>query len=80
MPKGRSVTLGDIVGKLGVLRIACDQCATERRCLVANVVHWYSTDATLLEVLSDICAHCPKRQSISTGTCQAHLPDLVQDR
>lgn len=77
MPRGGAVTLGDIVGKLKVLRVECDRCARAGQYFVPNLVHKYGAAATLPEVLADVSADCPRRQSISTDRCQAHMPDLV---
>lgn len=78
MPGGGAVTLGEIVGKLGVLRVECDRCARAGQYLVANLVHKHGVNATLPEVLADISANCPRRQSTSTDMCQACMPDLVE--
>lgn len=77
MPSAGAVTLGDLVGKVGVLRVECDRCFEAGRYLVANLIHEYGADAKLSEVLANFTADCPRRRPTSPARCEAGMPDLA---
>lgn len=77
MQKKEALTLGDVAGKLGVLRVECDRCWEAGRYLVANLIHDYGADAALSEVLANLTAECPGRRPTSHAKCQAGMPDIV---
>ena len=39
MPRDGAIIFGDLIGKLSVLRVACDKCHRTGQCLVFRLVH-----------------------------------------
>ena len=61
MPCDGAIIFRDLVGKLRVLRIECDQCGRAGRYRVDRLIEWYSIDAKLFDCSDEITADCRAR-------------------
>jgi hypothetical protein len=77
MPEKKALTLSDVAGRLGVLRVECARCAEAGHYLTANLMHEYGRDAKLSTILANLTANCPRRRPTAPATCEAGLPDLA---
>jgi hypothetical protein len=79
MPRHGSVTLGDIAGRLEMLRIECAKCGRAGQYRVMRLMKECGPDTLLPELLALISADCPKRQArLTSDPCKAMMPDLVR--
>lgn len=77
MGRNGSITVGDLVGKLDVLRVECTRCDRKGQYPVAKLLAELGPDAMLTYWRERIIADCPKQQSVSNyDRCGAHCPDL----
>ena len=60
MPRDGAIIVGDLVGKLDVLEVACDKCGRKGRYAVARLIEQRGRDAKVVDFLADITADCPK--------------------
>jgi hypothetical protein len=66
MSRDAAVIFGDLIGKLDVLRVACDSCGRE-----------HGRDAAIVNWLDEIAADCPKRVTVNwNDRCRVKCPDL----
>jgi hypothetical protein len=61
MPREGAIIFRDLVGKLRVLRIECDQCGRAGRYRVDRLIEWYGIDAKLFDCSDEITADCRAR-------------------
>ena len=77
MPRDGAITFRDIVGKLAVLRITCDNCGRSGQYRVDRLIMRYGVDAKLFDWSDEITADCPRRHSGNLyDQCGARCPDL----
>jgi hypothetical protein len=62
MPRDGAIIFGDLIGKLSVLRVACDKCHRTDQCLVFRLVQARGHDATILDWLDELTATCAKKR------------------
>jgi hypothetical protein len=79
MPDRGPVTFGDLINKLGTLRVTCDQCGRNGRYSVRRLAAQYGRDGRVTDWLSAITSDCPRRPPINVAEqCTARCPDLVR--
>jgi len=49
MPRDGAIIFGDLIGKLDVLRVACEKCGREGRYAVWRLIHARGRDAKVIE-------------------------------
>lgn len=77
MPRDGAIIFGDLIGKLDVLRVACDKCARKGRYSITRLIEQRGRDAKVLDLLAEITADCPKKQAGNmSDQCAARCPDL----
>jgi hypothetical protein len=75
MPRDGAIIFADLIGKLDLLRVACDKCGTRwlLRIELNRLIERRGRDAKLIDWLDEITADCTKKR---TGTCGARCPQL----
>ena len=74
MPRDGATILSDLVGKLDVLRVACDNCNRAGSYRVARLIELHGRDAKIVDWLDQIAA---KRATVSwNDRCRVKCPDL----
>jgi hypothetical protein len=77
MPRDGAITLGDLIGKLGELRIECPKCGRSGRYRLARLIARYGRNEKLFRWIDEITADCPRKLAGSdSDPCGAILPDL----
>jgi len=79
MPQDPALTLGDLVGKVRMLRVECGNCGRigtySLRCLVQH----YGREQTILDWKDQLTADCPRRvNGHYSDQCRARCPDLLK--
>ena len=65
MPRDGAILFGDLVGKLDVLRVACDNCNRSGSYRISRLIEQHGRDAKIVDWLDEITADCPKKSSLS---------------
>jgi len=79
MPRDGSVTFGDLIGKLDVLRVTCGKCERAGLYRVDNLIRRHGHDGRLTDwfhALTKDCAH--KLSPGLADPCGARMPDLLK--
>ncbi len=77
MPGDDAIVFGDLIGKLGVLRIVCPKCERVGRYRVADLIARYGHDEKIVAWTDEIVANCARRRTRSDrDPCGAICPDL----
>jgi hypothetical protein len=77
MSSDGSIILGDLIGKLDMLRVTCAKCGRKGRYNVRQLVKEFGRDGKLTDWLTRTTADCPRRGSIDiSDQCGARCPDL----
>lgn len=78
MPRSGAMVLGDIAGKLSMLRVDCTRCDRKGQYRVAKLLATYGPNKSMVELLSEISGDCPKRKAGHVyDPCGAGCPDMV---
>jgi hypothetical protein len=79
MPRGGSVTFGDLIGQLDTLRVTCDECGRAGHYRVANLVAGHGPDGRLTDWLHALTEDCPRKNAPGlSDPCGARMPDLLK--
>jgi hypothetical protein len=71
------ITFSDLVGRLKVLRVDCDQCGRHGRYLVDKLIYDYGPDTKLGEWFHELTKECPQKNEPGVvRACNAIMPDL----
>src|SRR5205807_2662557 len=73
MPRDGAIILGDLIGKLRILRLDCPKCGKWGQYLVDRLVIRYGSDTKLQDWMEGLLVDCPRMQSHKSG---AALPLL----
>ena len=77
MPRVGAIIFADLIGKLDVLRVACDSCGRAGSYRVARLIEQHGRDAKLVDWIDEIAADCPKRVKVNwNDQCRVKCPDL----
>jgi hypothetical protein len=77
MANSSAITLGDLVGKLEMLRLECKDCDRAGQYRVLRLVREFGEYLPLPELRVRLTADCPRRWSAhGTEQCQGQFPDL----
>jgi hypothetical protein len=78
MPRDGAIVLGDLIGKLRILRLDCPKCGKWGQYLVDRLVTRYGSDTKLLEWAEGLLVNCPRMQSQNPDDpCEAGFPDIT---
>jgi hypothetical protein len=79
MPRNGSITISDLIGKLAVLRVACEKCGRMGQYRVDQLTTRLGPDAMLTNYLDELTADCPRKQSTGLAdACGARYLDLTK--
>lgn len=80
MSSSGSITLGDLVGKLDMLEVACRRCDRHGRLSLERLIAEHGADMGLPDLWKPLAGDCPRAQSIAIhdgcGICYPQLPAL----
>ena len=77
MPRDGAIIFADLIGKLDLLRVACDNCRRDGRYGLNRLIEPRGRDAKLIDWLDEITADCPKKSAHNMNDpCGAKCPDL----
>jgi hypothetical protein len=75
MPSKDAVTLGDVVGRVRMLEIACRHCERRGRLRVERLITEHGADITLPYLRERLAGDCPRLHSASIyERCGAYFP------
>jgi hypothetical protein len=60
MPRDGVTIFSDLIGKLDVLRVACEKCGRDGCYGLARLINQRGRDAKLIDWLDELTATCPK--------------------
>ena len=73
-----AITLGDLQGRLEVLRVTCSKCDRTGQYHVPRLIELYGADMGLPDFKDAIIGNCPLRAQPGTwDLCGAHFRDMV---
>ena len=79
MPRDGAIVFGDLIGKLDMLRVSCDNCSRAGSYRLARLIEQHGRDAKIVDWLDKIAADCPKRATVSwNDRCRVKCPDLAK--
>ena len=76
-PRDGAIIFRDLVGKLDVLKVECDNCGRRGRYHLHRLIERYGTDAKLFDWSDEITADC-KIAKNQYDACGARCPDLAK--
>ena len=75
MPRDGAIIFSDLIGKLDVLRVACEKCGRDGRYILARLIRNRGRDAKLIDWLDELTAECPKKIALNMNDpCGARVP------
>jgi hypothetical protein len=77
MPRDNALALGDLVGKLGMLRVECGKCERAGSYSVRFLVQQCGREHTILDLKDQLTADCPRRVK-RNDQCGARCPGLLK--
>jgi hypothetical protein len=78
MPRDGATIFADLIGKLDVLRVACEKCGRDGGCYgLSRLIDKRGRDATVIDWLDELTADCPKNIAHNMNDpCGARCPQL----
>jgi hypothetical protein len=77
MPRDGAIIFGDLIGRLDVLRVACDKCGRAGHYPLARLIKARSRDGKVIDWLDDLTRDCPNKIARNMNDpCGAQCPDL----
>jgi hypothetical protein len=77
MPRDGAILFADLIGKLDLLRVACDKCGRDGCYGLSRLIERRGRDAKLIDWLDELTADCPKKQARNMNDpCGARCPQL----
>ena len=61
MPRDDATTFSDLIGKLVLLRVACDKCGRDGCYGLYRIIEKRGRDAKPIDWLDELTAECPKK-------------------
>jgi hypothetical protein len=79
MPRDGAIIFVDLIGKIDLLRVACDKCGRTGRYPLQRLVENRGRNAQVGDWLDEITADCPKKQAQNMNDpCGAGCPQLTK--
>jgi hypothetical protein len=77
MPREGAVIFRDLIGKLDILHVECENCGRRGRYHLDRLIERYGIEAKLFDWTDEISADCPRKQAMNLNDiCGARCPDL----
>ena len=77
VPRDGAIIFSDLIGKLDLIRVACDKCSRAGRYRVQHLVEERGRNAKLINWLDELTADCPNKQARNMNDpCGARYPQL----
>jgi hypothetical protein len=77
--RGDVVTVGDLVGRITMLEVACRRCERRGRLRVDQLIEQHGADMGLPELGDVLRGDCPKREAAAVGErCSIYYPQLLR--
>jgi hypothetical protein len=77
MPRDGAIIFADLIGKLDLIRVACDKCGRDGCYGLNRLIERRGRDAKLVDWLDELTADCPKKQARNmSDRCAARCPQL----
>jgi hypothetical protein len=76
MPRDGAIIFSDLIGKLDLLRVACDKCERDGCYGLHRLIEERGRDAKLIDWLDELIAECPKVAHNMNDTFGAKCPQL----
>jgi hypothetical protein len=77
MPRDGAIIFADLIGKLDLLRIACDKCGRDGCYGLSKLINNRGRDAKLVDWLDELTADCPKKTARNmSDQCGVKCPQL----
>src|SRR5215510_10927952 len=77
MPREGATIFRDLIGKLEVLNIECDECGRRGRYHLHRLIERYGIDAKLFDWSDEITADCPRKQANNLNDRCAISPSIA---
>ena len=78
MPRDGAIIFSDLIGKLDMLRVACDKCGHDGCYGLRRLIEKGGRDAKLVDWLDKLTAECPKKLAHNmSDRCGARCRDLA---
>ena len=61
MPRDGAIIFSDLIGKLDMLRVACEKCGRDGCYGLSRLIEKRGRDAKLIDWLDELTAECPKK-------------------
>jgi hypothetical protein len=72
-----SITLGELVGKLDMLEVACHRCERKGRLSLERLIAEHGADTGLPDLWTPLAGDCPRANSTAMhDRCAIHFPQL----
>ena len=79
MPRDGAIILSDLIGKLDLLRVACDKCGRDGCYGLHRLIEKRGRNAKLIDWLDELTAECPKKIARNVSDpCGARCRDLAR--
>jgi hypothetical protein len=65
MPHDGAIIFSDLIGKLDVLRVACEKCERDGCYGLSRLIDKRRRDAKVIDWLDELTADCPKRVTVN---------------
>ena len=75
MPRDGAIIFADLIGKLDLLRVACDKCGRDGSYGLNRLIERRGRDANLIDWLDELTAECPKKIALNMNDpCGCAVP------
>jgi hypothetical protein len=72
-----SITLGELVGKLDMLEVACGRCDRRGRLSLERLITEHGADTGLPDLWGALAGDCPRARAVTINDrCGVHFPQL----
>ena len=79
MPRDGAIIFIDLIGKLDLLRVACEKCGRDGCYGLARLIDKRGRDAKTIDWLDELTAECPKKLARNMNDpCGARCQDLAR--
>jgi hypothetical protein len=77
MPRDGAIIFADLIGKLDLLRVACEKCGRDGCYGLNRLIERRGRDAKLIDWLDELTADCAKKRAGNKNDpCGARYPQL----
>lgn len=73
-----AVRLGELRGKVRVLKVACSKCGRTGQYRLSGLIERYGETMRLPDFAAVLASDCPNRQKLTYDRCDVSFPNLRQ--